>query len=368
MSHPAPPHARLLPRHTLRWLVVALLICLFTAQLINQFARHQLPVPYMGLMSDQFATFEQHRERVETLFLGASRFYHGLDPITFDETAQRAGCQSYSYNFSLTAMTPIEMGSILKQLAQKPLPKLKRVVIGYPAANRHMMKNQISNRNRYFNTWSNLWPHLRDIAVAPEVNSKQLAWLGSFLKAFIYEQFAIGRLSTAAFPLTAKAVQSELPSDHRRGFYSPKTIDDPTLGSHGRKRWQGIHHKPEQYPRQIAAAERYLSNQSVAHRRWKGDGKWARIHPVVEQVERLGLEPIVLFTPSLSTYIHTAATVDGAQRWREALPVLNYNQVTRYPKLFLTQERMDWSHSNWYGAQRFSKQLGQDLCGTLLPK
>ena len=80
-------------------------------------------------MSPKIQFIQQHGDEIDTLFIGSSRVYHGVNPGVFDALTAAAGVPTHSYNFGVDAMLPPETFYLADQiLATKP-QKLRWVFI-----------------------------------------------------------------------------------------------------------------------------------------------------------------------------------------------------------------------------------------------
>ncbi len=97
----------------------------FTALLLRIF----LPAPEIDGISSKVHFIQEHGDEIDTLFIGSSRVYHGLNPSIFDAMTAAAGDPTHSYNFGVDAMLPPETFYVADQiLAAKPR-KLRWVFI-----------------------------------------------------------------------------------------------------------------------------------------------------------------------------------------------------------------------------------------------
>src|SRR6185369_6903750 len=80
-----------------------------------------LPAPQIDGISSKIQFIREHRDEIDTLFIGSSRAYHGINPRVFDATTAAAGAPTHSYNFGVDAMLPPETFYVVDQiLAAKP--------------------------------------------------------------------------------------------------------------------------------------------------------------------------------------------------------------------------------------------------------
>jgi hypothetical protein len=68
-------------------------------------------------------------EPYDTLFLGSSRFYHGIDPRSFDQAMNRAGSPTHSFNLSFNGLNFPETLFLFNQVLSDSRIHLKNLIV-----------------------------------------------------------------------------------------------------------------------------------------------------------------------------------------------------------------------------------------------
>src|ERR1700736_109154 len=80
-----------------------------------------LPPPNIAGVTPQLRFVAAHADEIDTLFIGSSRVYHGLNPRVFDQATTAGGLPTHSYNFGVDGMSAPESFYVMDQiLASKP--------------------------------------------------------------------------------------------------------------------------------------------------------------------------------------------------------------------------------------------------------
>jgi hypothetical protein len=80
-----------------------------------------LPPQEVDGVSPKIRFIKEHRDQIDTVFIGSSRVYHGLNPAVFDTVTTEAGGPTHSYNSGVDGMLPPETFYVAEQiLALKP--------------------------------------------------------------------------------------------------------------------------------------------------------------------------------------------------------------------------------------------------------
>jgi hypothetical protein len=87
------------------------------------------PAPRVPEYTDKRAWFAQHRDEIDTVFLGSSRVRRQIDPKLFDATTAALGAPTHSFNFGLDGMGHPEQPYIIDELLALRPHGLKNVVV-----------------------------------------------------------------------------------------------------------------------------------------------------------------------------------------------------------------------------------------------
>ncbi|HEX4630153.1 MAG TPA: hypothetical protein VH188_04245, partial [Chthoniobacterales bacterium] len=97
---------------------------------VTAFALHSLlPLPQVAGVTPKLLFLAAHPNTYDTIFLGSSRVYHGVNPATFDGAMAAGGKPAHSYNLGIDGMLPPETFYVIDQLLAANPRGLRRIFI-----------------------------------------------------------------------------------------------------------------------------------------------------------------------------------------------------------------------------------------------
>jgi hypothetical protein len=90
-------------------------------------ARPAVPVPFHSKIEAMFNS--PQAARLDTVFVGSSRYFHGIDPIAFDLETARLGMPTHSYNLGFDALDFPELRFVVRHLLADPRSHFKNLFI-----------------------------------------------------------------------------------------------------------------------------------------------------------------------------------------------------------------------------------------------
>ena len=318
--------------------------------------------PFSGVpgVQEKFAWFAAHRDEYDTLFIGSSRIYHGINPAVFDELTTAAGVSTRSFNFGIDGMFAPENAYVFERLAALRPKNLRWVLIENGALRpyaRDRNPNDVRRLHWHDTARTVLMCHAllgtcasRTPVGWPAGDASEGHWqlAGAHLRLWLTRTLNTGR--------GALLVQSIL-------LPTPRTSLTPILGRRsagaGRERdgfvpivGGGLLMAPMARADYEAGYAELVADQSDKsfldrHSQSNLDGMFAC-------VGALGARPIVVVAPSAGPRHQYPQPTSMA-------PVLDYNDTTKLPALFQIENRIDRAHLNAAGAEAFTRALAADF-------
>lgn len=281
--------------------------------------------------------YRDHRDEIDTLFLGSSRIELGLDPVIFDAERARLGCPSRSFNLGLSGITYVEYRHLLLELGQDP-PSRLRSVFFEPRVN-SVANYSDSRTKRAFLTIGSLAPVLREAAANPESLAAREREMQRLVRLWLRRNLGVGVINDLAMA----SPRLDLPSwDAHRGQLPPgeRSLVDSSAVAGFLERRDG-----------------WASRAPLAD---FGDMDWAPV--LAEQyrlAEALAGEAQALAMPSV---VWNEAAM--ANHYRQALPhrTLIFLDPVTVPELYLPENWRDDGHLNSQGSALFSRLLASRTC------
>ncbi|MDH3662353.1 MAG: hypothetical protein OEU92_20380 [Alphaproteobacteria bacterium] len=320
--------------------------------------------PNLGILGKKAAYLRDAHHRYNVLFIGTSKTYRGVDPVLLQSISASHGCDVRAFNFGVSKLRLTELRHLADQLSPTMLDDYDLIVMSPMALSGIAKANWASNRIQHFNDWEGYWVSLDDIWHAPMSDTKgflkKLYFSAQLTGSFAYRQLGIGRLAPALGgrdPSTA--------DNHSGDLFDGAAIVD--FSRHGYvaldhephdqflRRGETIQKNPDHFERlksDIPPVDNFLG--PTAERAWKRF-TWAMDHLADFDV------PVALFLPPMLPH---AAQDQALAETAEArgMPVLNYNQLDRYPELFDREHWFDYYHVAHSGAEILTRLLAQDIC------
>jgi len=294
-----------------------------------------LPERRLPEITNKMTYFRRHAVEFDTLFIGSSRFYHGISPKVFDATAVAAGRATHSFNLGIDDMKPPEsLETLEKVLRVHPVQtiflELCRLQIDPHAP------DQTTERDAAWHRWRWTEAVLREIPGGRNLGlySRHARWrglfqvhLGLWLQNFV--NLGRGQIWTVPGEPVSQGMRELGPDGD--GFAPRPAI--PWTDAHDFTKLVGQIHRGE------------------VELEWTDDPQLLRLmEEVAGECERHGSQLILVIPPTLSSM----------PRPLDKVPTLAYNDPRKYPELFSAAEHSDWEHLAEQGAMRFSQALARD--------
>jgi hypothetical protein len=319
-------------------------------------ARYLLRPAVGGDITPKLAELAASGESFDTIAIGSSRMLHDFDPDAVAAGSSRAGCSVRAYNLGVGGLNGVEMRLLLRELAARHPPGLKRIVFDMPN-HIYIQFENLRSRAVFVTTDPAETPFaLADLASHPDPRK-----LSAFLRygiSLAYHNSAFGALAAFLQPARAplEPAASETDDD---GFAPLGEATSPTPErrylADNRARFDDL---VEGLRRQTAAsaAERAAS----LHGRWR----LAVVDRQIDFIRSLGYEPVLLLLPD--TYpeaIADAAAIEAHLRaQRPDVEVINAMSAEYAGIVYDPAAWWDWTHLVQSSASRLSLRVGQELC------
>lgn len=290
----------------------------------------------------------------DVLIVGSSNLRHGLDPRVLDRTLAARGHLLHSFSLAAEGMHVIEADVILREVVAEPRPRLRYVLIELlPHSPLALIgPNHFSDPVQFWHTAAGTRFALRALARAraPLQQRAALGWLHLRHAGRRWGSVGQGPRIVAGTRASQLGDVGRIASN--RGFTALDALDDERYDIARRSFLRELD-KWEQRVGQIDDRHEWaLQGHPV-----RGTLDLVRVREQIEWVRDLGAEPVFLVPPV------PAATPDvlAAANSGKIPNVLAFNSPGRYPELYRTENRFDFSHLNGVGAERWSEIVGERL-------
>lgn len=301
-----------------------------------------LPAPQIDGISAKIQFIQEHGDEIDTLFIGSSRVYHGVNPAVFDGITAAAGVPTRSYNFGVDAMLPPETFYVVDQILAAQPRKLRWVFIELEDLQVTVSSEHArTQRARSWHDWPRTWIVTRKLLNLDAhqkwkqkrrrilQNQNALAMHGSLL----LKRFAnTGRFFDLTHWYPQEEDASQLEYEPKGDGYAPATLP---MDDERRARYEAWVAGDPAFakPREI---DRYADR---AFRNY------------VEKFRAIGVTPIFFVTPGSTAFVPSKFI--GTQ----PAAVMAFNDARAFPSLYLANFRIDEAHLNASGADEFTRLL-----------
>lgn len=301
-----------------------------------------LPAAQIDGVSPKIQFIQEHRDEIDTVFIGSSRVYHGLNPRVFDAVTAAAGVPTHSYNFGVNAMLPPETFYVADQiLAAKPR-KLRWVFIELDDVQVTISAEQArTQRSLSWHDWKRTWivtRKLLELDVPEKWKQKRNRILQNHEALATHFRLLLQRVVNTGrvFDLTRWYPQeedvSQLEYEPRGDGYAPTMVP---MDAERRARYEAwvaadpASAKPREVDRYADQAFRYYA----------------------KAFRSIGATPVFFVTPG------SAAFLPSKFAGPPPAPVMAFNDAKAFPVLYLASSRLDESHLNAVGADELTRML-----------
>jgi len=316
-------------------------------------------------ISAKVRNFRQQRKKIDILFVGSSRVFHGIAPKIFDRTLREHGYDWHSFNAGMDGMNPAEEQALVRQLLACHPPRLKYIFFEFqsdPAAGTPIHDNEVQERDVYWRDLPALVAGLRKFAIG----------FSSSLPSTFGSRFSLGRLRYFAPLLSADTRLWFRNFSHGgRGVdllatlssKKPSAMHDPAAADYGYLRG----YKDGFFPMDTPLSGEILTKYREAFAEMEKNRQAKLAEPVMQDQLRRFAKAMTARRIRVA-FILPPAVIGNPGDEINAPPgtlLLAYDNVARYPELYAEENRLDRQHLNGRGAELFSRQLALDFLRAL---
>jgi len=321
--------------------VLFLVACAAGCALLGRVA----PFPEVPGIYPKWTHFREHRDQLDVLFLGSSRFYHQIIPAQFDAATRAAGLPVRSFNFGYDGMWPPESYYLLRQLLALRPARLKWVVIDLMDINTQLdERNNSTLRMAYWHDLRHTALAFRDILASGFPPHRKADFLLAHGRLTTQQVLNLGRGAEVLNRLLAPKPPRKRPLSWQ-GAAGYEAGPDKAMEGKAREGFITTVErlKAELPPQPIRPVFREALRELIA------------------DVRRAGAEPIFVIAPTINGRENFTGIPDGAT-------VFALNRPAEFPELFDPDKHYDAWHLNEKGAIDFTAILARKFLERAQPK
>jgi hypothetical protein len=308
-------------------------------------------------ISAKVRNFRAQRNKIDVLFVGSSRVFHGISPKVFDRALREEGRPWRSFNAGMDGMNPAEELALIRRLLAFHPRKLKYIFFEFqsdPAAGTPVRDSDVRERDVYWRDWPALLAGLRKFAIG----------LSSPLPSSLGGRFSLGRLAYFG-PLLSADVRLWFRNFAHvgEGF----EIFDHLLGRGSAARDPVVGLKDGFFPMDTRMSPEILSKYRASFAEMDKYRRERLPEPVMQdQLKRFARE--MARRHITVVFLLPPAVIGNLGDEVNAPPgslLLAYDDEHRYPDFYAEENRQDRQHLNGRGARLFSRRLALDFVAAL---
>jgi len=351
-THAAPTSDRALLLRAIGYcllgLVTFVIACSLWNLLIMKMHWREATPPVFAVKYDAFATATD--APADTLFLGSSRFYHGIDPTKFDQLNKLAGTPTKSFNLSFNGLNFPETQFLFEQLIADPRTHVKTLVV--EPAMRARLSTTLQNSERAL--------ALHDLEHSKELadfiihgnndTAHKLYWL------WFHGGVSATRLSNSG------ALSSYFVRPHEPGPDVDELLGPDKTG------FVGITKKPANWPVVTSSTiAKLVANEEASQKagtaRVLNDYEVGLLNDMEKKANERGMRLVLLMPPTADSDIY--GEFCGVARAKAAgkihPQVLNYCDPATNPDLYTSEGFVDLDHLTPEQAEHLTQRVAADL-------
>ena len=318
--------------------------------------------PNLGLFGKKVEFLKEQHAQYNVLFVGTSMIYRAIDPVVLQETAAENGCDVRAFNLGISKLRLTELRHIEEQLSADMLGGYDLIVLSPMAASGISIANWPSSRVQHFSDWEGYTTSLVDLWEYPATKRipRMMQYAALLSGAFAYRQLGIGRLASTVEGWPNGAGDNNtgdlfdggaILDFSRHGFVA---LDDEPHEQFVQRQY-GMLNQVEYFEKLKAANPDVADFQGAMAER-----AWSRYERSMDYFTKYDV-PILMFLPPMVTRRAQDKALEQ-HAVSEGMPLLNYNQIDRYPEVFDNENWFDYYHTSKAGAVAVTKMLGNDIC------
>lgn len=309
------------------------------------------PFPEISGISRKYRHVADHRADYDVLFVGSSRFHHGIVPPQFDaRIAEITGQRIRSFNFGHDAMWPPESFFILRKLLALRPPHLRWVFIDCVAIRTQIdPRNMLTKRTAY-------WHDARHTALAWRALAVEaIPWSDRVRRAVAHGTLLLRNWTNAGAGAEWLAVEFGVVKRKKSARGAPAWKSSESEGYEPEPDTPMTAEKLAEFQSAVADFRENLPPQPI-------DRVFRRaLDDAIAEVRAAGAQPVLLLTPTVKEKENFTGLPDG-------VPVLRFQDPNAFPQFFDPANCYDNEHLNHAGAQLFTAELARRFAELLPPK
>ena len=337
------------------WRQILCFVCLFVLGFMIAAISLKMILPerkaHLPVADDKLVFLETREPKPDILFIGSSRTYRLIDIPVINETLGKSGCALTAFNLGYPNMALEELFYFQKRLQQMNLsPRL--VVLEEPLGGFRFWSQIPTERIGQFSDFESTTHRLQNIWSFQDSNLKKLYRTGIALTSFGYHMIDPGGLARLLTDNKDSKQDADQIMLQNGGYLSLELRDGDNI------------YENAAYKRLQAGKDRFVKKLENAKKITLPENTppsaTARAKVMMDLFDLFETET-ALYVPPQPERIWPNALLTNAIEERGGRLILDYNDPSALPDLWVFENWFDAYHLNAKGASILSKDIGQRL-------
>lgn len=318
---------------------------------------HNVTALHDRLINDKFKGLAAQSDSVNTIFLGSSATYRGIDPVLFDKEMKKLGISTNSFNVGIPGINMLEMHYVLEEILRMDLPRWQTIILEVSDYSPELVEINIDSwRTIYYHDARHTASAFTAIWTSTHSIKDKLRMTGERLSIFSKRFFRVGEAQHIYRILAHKSDQLQMKDLDKylayNGFLCLEDEPDKSvnkrlahfLSPEGQQDYSRVL-KDAQKPGKLAA--RFHKSQHTTY---------PILAEMLRMCEERGLSAVLMKPPADGRWSFIANQIKNMQL---PVPFFDLNQPEQYPHLFTVDTRFDITHLNRKGATLATRELAR---------
>lgn len=359
MNWPLPFRDAPVPGHR-RWLLacvaalVGILAFAVTGHAVRRAVDAFAPPPAVEEITLKLDWYRDHKDSIDTIFIGTSRIFFSLDPRVFDAATAAAGCPTHSFNMALAGLNFRELLLFMQRIADDPPPRLKLVLFEPRPSPGRDLEEMMSPRRRLTMDADTLAASIAEGLANPRQGDRALEFLGYYLAGWFYHNLGMGTVSERLIdPKPPESPDQPEWAEDRRGHRPLGLQQDGSVQPHDPRFME---------PKRLSGWQKEVAGYRPQTRNTLHPGWRQMLDAYLDIVDRIPARTVILLPPHAHWF--SRAFVKLAQDVRPDMPIVYFDPLS-HPELYTVDGWYDDGHLNQVGGRRFAEDLAAVACGLI---
>jgi len=295
--------------------------------------------------------FSEHKDEFDTVIVGSSALYYSVSPEVFDAATREKGVPTRTFNFGIDGMQPPENFYVLDQILKTKPKKLKWVLLELGEVQPRWFALLETQRAVYWHDWPRTWLTVRQ-ALNPRGNAN---WFIQITRLWLARRDIASNLVLFGKRFANAGRAADFLPSAKQERYADAALE---LGPNS----DGFRYAGDEMSEERAVSyQQLLAHEiSVARPKILDPATQQGYREAAARIRAAGAKPVFVVTPTIFQRPLQFGQTPPA-------PVIAFNSAAKFPEFYDVKIRVDNSHLNREGAEKFALTLAGEFARLAQP-